>query len=341
MHTKEILRPIAIPILLAIFAACSGGGPTTPETSPSNAGPVVTGRIVDVFSGDGISQARIAHGDERVVTGADGRFTLRTDSPNGPHPVRVTAGGYHPHETFLMGSGARVGLAPVSFEMSAFDDMGRERESRTVRWVSRPVVHIDPNGHAIPSNADLATWIDEAAESVPGLMKEWTDGALSPASLSTRDTPPSPGTPGTLIILFDEDPASYPNDRAAGVVNIYRGSNRAISAAVVRLRFSKLTGPSAAFARKAMLAHELGHALGMSHMDGSMNSIMEPVVRTPVLTGFDRSAGSLLYERPPGNASVDRDNLAGFRATLQGASIATIEEVACAGEIDPGSFPTR
>lgn len=341
METETTLRRTAIPVLLAIFAACSGGGPTTPETSLSNTGPVLTGKIVDVFSGDGISRARIAYGDERVVTGEDGRFTLRTRSPNGPHPVRVTADGYHPRETFLVGPEARVDLAPASFNMSAFDDIGRERESRTIRWVSRPVVHIDPNGHGMLPDADLATWIDEAAESVPGLMKDWTGGVLAPASLSTPDAPPSPGTPGTLIIVFDEDPASYPNDRAVGVAKIYRGSNRAISAAVVRLRFSKLTGPSAAFARKAMLAHELGHALGMSHMDGSVNSIMEPVVRTPVLTGFDRSAGSMLYERPPGNASIDRDDLAGFNAALQGASIATIEEVVCAGEIDPGSFPTR
>lgn len=339
MHTNATLRTIAIPVLLAIVTACAGGGPTSPRTDASNAGPIITGTIVDEFTGQGVSQARIAHGDETAVAGVDGRFTIRATSANGPHAVRVTVDGYHPRETFLAGSGVRIGLAPASFEMPAFDDMGREKESQTIRWVSNPVIHIDPNGHAIPVDADLATWVREAAESVPVLIREWTDGALSPASLSTRGDLPAAGTPGTLIIVFDENPASYPNDRAVGVAKIYRGSNRVISAAVVRLRFSKLTGSSAVFARKAMLAHELGHALGLSHMDGPTKSIMEPIVRSPVLTAFDRSAGSLLYDRAPGNMTIDRDDLAGYRASLQGASaVTTVEEVRCTGELDLDSF---
>ncbi len=58
----------------------------------------------------------------------------------------------------------------------------------------------------------------------------------------------------------------------------------------------------------AVVAHELGHALGLAHMDGTTASMMAGVVRTPELTAFDRVAGALLYSRLPGTRADDRES---------------------------------
>ena len=84
----------------------------------------------------------------------------------------------------------------------------------------------------------------------------------------------------------------------------------------MRLRFSGLTGASAAISRQAVLGHELGHALGFAHMDGTTASMMAGVVRTPELTAFDRAAGALLYDRRPGNRADDRESSSGALGSM-------------------------
>ena len=89
-----------------------------------------------------------------------------------------------------------------------------------------------------------------------------------------------------------------------------------IAAAIVWLRFERFSGPANAGIRRAVLCHELGHALGMGHMDGGTSSIMTPSVSASTLTSFDQDAGLLLYTRSPGNTSPDIDNAATFRGSL-------------------------
>jgi hypothetical protein len=134
--------------------------------------------------------------------------------------------------------------------------------------------------------------------------------------VTVGSSPPADGTPGTIVIHFSEDDSRYGSPSTVGLARTFWSGNRSISSAAVWLRFVRYSGPSNAGIRRAVLGHELGHALGMGHMDGSTSSIMTPSVSSPSLTAFDDKAGLLLYTRSPGNTSPDVDSAATYRGSL-------------------------
>ena len=329
MHSRILTPLLAIAFLAAGSLGCGGGeSPTAPETEGFSR--TVTGRVVDLFAGDPIPAAVIEIDGRSVSTGSDGRFSVEVASKASATAVRVSATGYHTRHTFIRGSSAVLEMAPTSFDMTAFDDVGRERAERTVRWISDPVVYVDTRGHEVPvEDSELARWVSEVETALPELLAEWSDGQIQAARVVVGSSPVDPGTRGTIVVTFDEDPGSYTTDRQAGYARIYQGEDRVIVAADVRLRFSGLTGPSAAISRQAVLSHEIGHAVGFSHMDGAVSSIMTPVIRTPVRTAFDRLAGSMLYHRPPGNTRLDKDSINGYRAGLEPSAAVHVVKWSC------------
>ena len=193
--------------------------------------------------------------------------------------------------------------------MTAFNDVARDHSTGTLRWLTSPAVYVDVRPHAFAAGGDVpAEWVEQVAALAPRFVSQWTGGALSATSVTVGSTPPAPGTPGTLVILFDEDPARYPSAASAGTATPSHDGDGVIESATVRLRFSRLTGASAGISRQAVLGHELGHAMGLAHMDGVTASMMAGIVRTPELTAFDRAAGALLYSRLPGTRADDRES---------------------------------
>ena len=60
--------------------------------------------------------------------------------------------------------------------------------------------------------------------------------------------------------------------------------------------------------RRLLRTHELGHALGYSHVTARV-SIMNPAIG-PEPTVFDRQGATIAFQRPPGNQSPDTDPVA-------------------------------
>ena len=267
----------------------------------------LSGQVVDQFSGAGVAGAAVQFAGASTVTDAGGYFSISEASgPAGP--VVVAAMGYHDRQTFASGSAVRIAVVPASFDMSTFHDVGRENSQRTIRWLASPSLYLDTRVlGGVVDPAELQQWIAEIQAIAPSFVVDWSGSALAGGAVAVGETPPASGA---IVLQFDENPASYPTERTAGLTTVTWGTNGVISAVRIRLRLSELTGPTAALARRAILAHELGHAMGLGHVEGETASLMSPVVRTTTLTEFDRAVARIHYGRAPGNTSLDQDHQA-------------------------------
>lgn len=270
---------------------------------------------MDQFTGAGMAGLTVAFAGATGVTDATGSFSVPGQSSSSLQPLDVSGGSIHRRRTFARSGNASWDVIPGGFDMTAFNDLAREYEPRTIRWTSAPNVYIDITAHNFPGGGAVVpgNWVTEIENAVAARMAEWSDGAIVPGSVTVGSSPPPEGTPGTLVIQFDEDAARYPSTRTVGLARTYWSGSRAISSARIWLRFSAL---SDAGTRRAVFTHELGHTMGMGHMNGSTASIMTPVVSSSSLTGFDLAAGDFVYGRSPGNSNPDTDDAATFTGQL-------------------------
>lgn len=291
------------------------------------------GQVVDQQTGAPLAGIHVNGGGASAWTDAGGRFALA--APQGAE-LSLSGTGHYERVTALDGASGSFSLVPRSFDMAAFNDVARDHSPGTLRWLSSPAVYVDVRAHAFESGQSVpAQWVEEVVSLAPQFLSRWTGGALSARSVTVGSAPPAPGTPGTLVISFDEDPSRYPNAASAGAAIAAWDREGVVRSATVRLRFFGLTGGAAAFSRQAVLGHEIGHALGLAHMDGTTSSMMAPVVRTPELTAFDRAAGALLYDRLPGTRADDRDAATEARSALALAGAVSAGTI-CGVEIQAG-----
>jgi hypothetical protein len=297
----------------AALVGCAGGGagPAGPPTTTSQEAASVEfqGQVSDQQTGAPLAGIRVSAGGASVWSDGAGRF--RVAAARGA-AVTLSGPGYYDRVTALDGAAGNFSLVPRSFDMAAFNDVARDNSPGTLRWLSSPAVYVDVRAHSFAAGGSVpAEWVEQAAALAPQFIAGWTGGVLAARSVTVGSTPPAPGTPGTLVISFDENPSRYPSAASAGSAIASWNGEGVIGSATVRLRFSGLTGGAAAFSRQAVLGHEIGHAMGLAHMDGSTASMMAPVVRTPELTAFDKAIGALLYDRLPGTRADDREASAG------------------------------
>ncbi|MCI0545425.1 MAG: hypothetical protein L0Z49_13445, partial [Actinobacteria bacterium] len=287
--------------------------PPPPPPPPPGGSIALAGRIVDQFSGAGVSGLTVSFAGETTTTDGSGDFEIPGDPSSSLRDLGIQGGSIHSRQTFARASDDRWEVIASSFAIQPFNDVAREYEPRTIRWTQNPHVYIDTRAHNFPGGGPVPqAWIDEAEDVARDIVQEWSGGTLS-AAVTVTSSPPSEGTPGALVVAFDEDPNRYASPSAVGLARTFWSSSRAISSAQIWLRFNSIGD---AGVRYAVLAHEMGHGMGMGHMSGSTSSIMEPVISVGDLTTFDRRTGDIVYSRSPGNSSPDTDNLSTFLGDL-------------------------
>lgn len=299
----------------------TGGGGGDPGTT------ALAGRIVGQFSGSGVGGLTVRFDNQTVVTDADGGFSIQGAPSSSPRALTLSSGATYTRETFArtVTDGAWK-VIPKSFDMAAFDDVARDYEPRTIRWTGDPKVYFDvtpPTGY--PPGSELDAWIQEVQGVVESFIASWTSGSIRAASLQVGTNPPPTGSSGWIVVGFSEDPTIYNDPRTVGLARTFWSVDRSIYSARIWFRFGKISDPSLSSTRVAVVGHELGHALGVGHMDGNTPSIMTPTISVSALTTFDRMAGDVLYSRSPGNTSPDRDDPNTWRGGLVTAAAGVSE----------------
>lgn len=317
-------RHFAITMLLAAVA-CSGSSPTTPAppatptpTPPTSPAYSTTARILDAIAGTALSGVSAVGADiSGGPSGATGTVTVGSSSTaSTPRVVTFTRTGSVTRIVNMRvpGNDSTVTMIPSTFSLDAFDEL--LRVSRLQRWTSAPPLRVQSRVlQFTTTGASDAVAVDEVLEDSERV------------SLEEDLTWALPRLTGNTFQAF----ASVTREAAAvderfqilntGVITVarykgltaatgywgysrwqFRSDGTVIAGTIMLDRDFERSG---SVYRRSLRAHELGHALGYTHVT-LLTSVMNSNARTEPNT-FDQQATLIAFQRPPGNIKPDTD----------------------------------
>jgi hypothetical protein len=303
---------------------------TVPSSSTTSE-VLLSGRLIDQFGGQGLTGMTVQFSGSTATTAADGSFTIPGSPTSTLSGLTLTGSGVYRRVTYAKTGDALWRVVPTSFDIVAFDDLAREEfGTATVRWVAAPTIYVDTRPEGFEGGEELQKWISQVQLQAAGFVTKWTGSTISPASVIVTSNPPQDFSAGTIVIHFSEDASRYGNNSSTIGYARLSWSSGAISGAAVWLRYLRYSGDAYAPKRTGILGHELGHAMGMGHMNGTTLSLMAPSLGSKTdLSAYDVLAASLLYTRAPGNTSPDTDSSNVLRGLLSPAAAPAVTEWVC------------
>lgn len=309
---------------------------TVPSTSSSTV--LLAGRLIDQFGEQGLGGVTVAFKGATATTAPDGSFTIPGSPTTSPSTLTLTGAGLYRRVTNAQTGDALWRVVPTSFDINAFDDMARDDfGSTTVRWVAAPTVYVDTRPEGFAGGPELQKWISQVQVQAADFVSKWTGATMDPANVIVTSSPPRDFSAGTIVIHFSEDASRYENSAYIGYARLSWSSSRSISGAAVWLRYLRYSGDAYASKRMGILGHELGHAMGMGHMEGSTPSFMSPSLGSKTdLSAFDQMAAFLLYTRMPGSSTADVEGSSSPSKALAPSAF-TVTEWVCGAETESPS----
>ena len=288
---------------------------------PAAAGTFLSGSAVDAISGTPVAGVSIrVAGFEPVSSGVDGRFSIGGEPPGTRQNRAVTASSSSTIEraTWIRVPGDEVylSLIPASFDLSSFDAMFRG-EGALRRWARRPALVIERSALAVTAT-DAASAIatgdvmDDAEAQRLADDLAWALGALTGGTYDTfsdvriQASPAGATVPtnqGDVIFAARYDGLSASKQYEGYTRWFWNGGGELVRATLMLDRDYDATALQTR--RRALRAHELGHALGWRHIE-SRTSVMNPVGPAEP-TDFDRAGAAIAFQRPPLNRTPDVD----------------------------------
>jgi hypothetical protein len=313
-------RAPIISLIVAIGATmnCGRVAPTSPGEPPS---PVVaidaTGQVVAIGSPvSGISNVVISGvGLISARTDASGFFSINTRTST--YPLLLTHPDFVERRTaaILPASGLHVSMIPLTFDRAAFEELApRAGDTGLRRWTADPSLIVLTNVVEYDGVAYDPLVTDRRVPDADfGCLVSGVQRAIAPMSDNVMTfkkvdvvSPPAgsrfsiPGTTeGTIVVAVARGLSA--NGRASAFAGI-RPEVLVRGVVWVSAENFPLCGSTAA----RVYPHELGHALGYQHVTLEA-SVMSGIQPTSALTGFDRDAIRIVYQRPPGNRAPDVD----------------------------------
>ena len=309
------VRRVFIVLASIVSGACAAGSPSAP-TADNGSLPSYRGETVSAIDGSPISGVAIKVGTHTALSDDLGRFELK-DLQEGTAVVTLSGTSIveRRRSIAIPADTMKETLIPSSFDLESFDEMFRST-GRLQRWMSAPALVVLGSVmqyHTMGSEEFQATSDQLSDAEVDLLVQHLTEGL----SILTGNTFTS------FSSVNVERPASGTrvNTLRAGaiVVGRYRGV-QSLATTIGLGRWSttansaEVTGGAMYLeqsfdrsneARRLLRIHELGHALGYSHVTKRV-SIMNPAIG-PAPTEFDRTATMIAFARAPGNQSPDND----------------------------------
>lgn len=310
------MNRILVAGLCAAAAACSGSksSPTSPESPPR----VLQGKTVSAIDGSATGEVSVQIGNRFAIqSDADGNFQVDVGGP-GTYAAVLNGSRVVERRTNLTGPTAdrtKVPLIPASFDLPAFDEMFRGSTGRLKRWTARPALVIVGTVMKYSSSAtDRFEALGErlTADEVTALTNHLNEalalltGGTFTSFASVNVEWPAAGEQvgvqrnGTIVV-----------GRYTGIQNLAQtigyGSwaEQADGTVVGGSIWLDRDFDRDDAGRRLVRIHELGHALGYSHVT-VRTSIMNPALG-PSPTDFDRAAAVIAFQRPVGNTSPDND----------------------------------
>jgi Matrixin len=310
----RLFVPACVLMVTAAVAGCARS-----STAPSEAGPDrrLDGVTVSALDGAPAAGLSVQVGSApKVTTDAAGRFTTEIHGP-GDYTAVVSGTAIVERRTMVTGPSSvptRLSLMPASFDLHAFDEMFRTANARLQRWTTRPSLVLLASVMNFRGDADEFNATSE----------QLTDAevALLIAHLNEGLSLLTGGTYTSFAEVKVERPASGERTSVARASAIVVGRYNGVQTFARTIGYGRWAenadGSVVAGAmfldhgfdknddrRWLLRIHELGHALGLLHVE-SRTSIMNPSVG-PEPQEFDRQAAIIAFQRPPGNVSPDTD----------------------------------
>lgn len=309
------LRRLVLVLPVLSFAAGCGSQPSAPTHAASGS---LHGRVVDGLTTSAAAGILVSGGTRSVTSDANGDFAL---DPSFETEVGATytftGSGFVERRTALKSSGptALVSLIPGTFDLRAFDEMFRS--SQLVRWRQAPPLRVEMRvGRFVDLNAlDIGTLDNVISDAEKDSIVDDLTWALPQLTGNTFTAFPDVTTQTSL-------PNATVGILNPGVITVIRLKGLTAGSGFwgySRWRFlsdGTVTGGLITLdedfelslhpRRRALRAHELGHALGMGHVT-ARQSIMNANISVFEPNDFDRQAARLAFQRPPGNRSPDVD----------------------------------
>ena len=280
------------------------------------------GVVTDIISGATLAGIEVSIPDQgSVQTSGNGSFSLPV-SQAGTFPLRAGGGHYLRRETYVSVnslSTVDLDLIPdgMGFDLSFFDHVFRwNGADPTSRWTDEPTFEIwtrkfrcEEGGEdeacqrlvATDDNAP-AGFISNAENVINSDLRPLTGGFVRGRDVRRKGH--DPGTvvaagqmfsPNVVVIVLVQNnltSKSWAGWQTTGRNGIYSG----------RVQINTRHESSL-----CIMSHEIAHTLGYHHPDGQYSVPKPSVMRCDGPTADDRLHGRILYLRPPGSRTPDKD----------------------------------
>jgi hypothetical protein len=330
---KDYLMQLRLPAAAALLACalgCGGreaGGSGAPvlaiPTAPTGSGPTARMRVVGTLTDQPVSGATATGTALRsTLSDGDGRVVLEASGP-GRYTVSVAAAQFVTRQSTVVipGGDARVDLIASSFDLAAFNQMfrGVTTGGRLAKYLAAPALVVQRTGLLwanAPDDRYLAEdeqWSDADVDAViadltfglqtisAGVFPAFSAVRVEQAAAGTMVTVPQAGA---IVVARYRGLRGPSGDRIGGFGKTNIDAASVIRGGMVMLdRDSELGRPASA---RALRVHELGHALGTSHVT-ARPSFMSPDGTGGLPNDADKEAFSVAARRPPGSRAPDVD----------------------------------